>query len=115
MPWTPLPGQRGNAVISGHRTTHGAPFHEFNDLEPGDRIEVETATGVHVYEVRLVKIVRPEALWVTNPDGPKRRRTGRRWRRRMADADDLSSHRVCEAAAHRVRPDGRWPQFRHDR
>ena len=72
MPWTPLPGQRGNAVISGHRTTHGAPFHEFNDLEPGDRIEVETATGVHVYEVRLVKIVRPEALWVTNPDGPKR-------------------------------------------
>ena len=25
MPWTPLPGQIGNSVISGHRTTNGAP------------------------------------------------------------------------------------------
>jgi sortase A len=72
MPWTPLPGQRGNAVISGHRTTHGAPFHEFDELEPGDRIELETAIGVHVYEVRGVKIVKPNALWVTASDGPKR-------------------------------------------
>lgn len=72
MPWTPYPGQRGNAVISGHRTTHGAPFHELDDLEPGDRIEVETAVGEHVYEVRDVIIVRPNALWVTGSDGPKR-------------------------------------------
>ena len=72
MPWTPYPGQRGNAVISGHRTTHGAPFSDLDKLEPGDRIEVETAVGVHVYEVRLVKIVKPSALWVTNPDGPER-------------------------------------------
>ena len=67
MPWTPHPGQRGNAVISGHRTTHGAPFHEFDELEPGDKIEVETVVGVHVYEVREVRIVKPSALWVTNP------------------------------------------------
>jgi sortase A len=70
MPWTPLPGQLGNAVISGHRTTHGAPFHEFNELEPGDEIRVETAIGVHIYAVRKVMIVRPTALWVTDRDGP---------------------------------------------
>lgn len=72
MPWTPYPGQIGNAVISGHRTTWGAPFHELNELEEGDRIEVETVVGVHVYEVRQVRIVRPTALWVTAKDGPAR-------------------------------------------
>lgn len=67
MPWTPLPGQPGNAVISGHRTTNGAPFHELDELEPGDAIEVETALGVHVYEVRETRIVRPTDVWVTDP------------------------------------------------
>ena len=54
-------------MISGHRTTYGAPFHELDQLESGDRIEVETAVGVHIYEVRDVRIVKPSALWVTNP------------------------------------------------
>ena len=72
MPWTPYPGQLGNSVISGHRTTWGAPFHELDQLEPGDRIEVVTAVGVHVYEVRQVRIVKPSALWVTADDGPRR-------------------------------------------
>ncbi len=65
MPWTPLPGQPGNAVISGHRTTYGAPFHELDQLAAGDRIEVETALGNHVYEVRETQIVRPTDVWVT--------------------------------------------------
>lgn len=65
MPTTPLPGQPGNAVISGHRTTYGAPFHELDELIPGDLIEIETAIGVHVYEVRESLIVRPTELWVT--------------------------------------------------
>lgn len=64
MPTTPLPGQPGNAVISGHRTTYGAPFHELDELEPGDLIEVETAIGVHTYAVRETIIVRPTELWV---------------------------------------------------
>lgn len=67
MPTTPLPGQPGNAVISGHRTTYGAPFYDLDVLEPGDRIEVETAIGVSVYEVREVLIVKPTDLWVTDP------------------------------------------------
>ncbi len=67
MPDTPLPGQPGNSVISGHRTTYGAPFHEFDQLRPGDRIEVETAIGTHGYEVREVFVVAPTDVWVTEP------------------------------------------------
>jgi sortase A len=67
MPSTPLPGQPGNSVISGHRTTYGAPFHELDELVAGDRIEIETAIGVHVYEVRRTEIVRPRDVWVTEP------------------------------------------------
>ena len=65
MPGTPLPGQPGNAVISGHRTTYGRPFHDFDLLEPGDLIEVETPIGTHVYEVRETQIVQPTDVWVT--------------------------------------------------
>ena len=64
---TPLPGQAGNSVISGHRTTYGRPFFDFDQLDPGDRIEVETAAGVHVYEVREMEIVNPTDVWVTDP------------------------------------------------
>jgi sortase A len=67
MPKTPLPGEPGNAVISGHRTTYGAPFHELDTLDPGDLIEVETALGTHTYAVRETIIVRPTELWVTEP------------------------------------------------
>jgi sortase A len=67
MPDTPLPGQPGNTVISGHRTTYGAPFHEFDTLEPGDEIELESAIGTNTYEVRESLIVSPGDLWVTSP------------------------------------------------
>lgn len=65
MPSTPLPGQPGNSVISGHRTTYGAPFHELEQLELGDEIEVETGLGIHTYQVRESIIVRPTEIWVT--------------------------------------------------
>ena len=65
MPNTPLPGQPGNSVMSGHRTTYGAPFHEFDELSIGNVIEVETVLGVHTYEVRETIIVEPTAIWVT--------------------------------------------------
>ena len=66
MPGTPLPGQPGNAVISGHRTTYGRPFHDFDLLVPGDRVEVDTGIGTHVYEVRESFIVAPTDVWVTD-------------------------------------------------
>ena len=66
MPWTPLPGQKGNAVISGHRTTYGRPFFNLDQLKPGDRIEIETAIGIHVYVVRDSFVVKPTDIWVTD-------------------------------------------------
>ena len=66
MPGTPMPGQPGNSVISGHRTTYGRPFHDFDQLQEGDAIEVETAIGIHVYEVRDVFVVKPTDVWVTD-------------------------------------------------
>ena len=67
MPWTPMPGQPGNSVISGHRTTYGAPFSQLDELVAGDTIEVETALGTHVYAVRNVNVVKPTDVWVTHP------------------------------------------------
>jgi sortase A len=66
MPGTPIPGQPGNSVISGHRTTYGRPFYDFDLLAAGDRIEIETSIGTHVYEVRESIIVAPTDVWVTD-------------------------------------------------
>ncbi len=62
---TPIPGQPGNSVLSGHRTTYGSPFFDFDLLEDGDRIEVETSIGTHVYEIREIIVVEPTDVWVT--------------------------------------------------
>lgn len=74
---TPLPGQPGNAVISGHRTTYGAPFHNLDALAAGDTIEVDSVIGTHTYVVREAPercandeglcIVPQTGLWVTDP------------------------------------------------
>ena len=69
MPSTPLPGQPDNSVISGHRTTYGAPFHELDTLVEGDVIEVETALGIHTYSVTGIEIVTPRDLWVIEDRG----------------------------------------------
>lgn len=65
MPDTALPGQPGNAVISGHRTTYGAPFFHLDRVKPGDEITVTTATGRHVYRVVESRVVKPNDTWVT--------------------------------------------------
>lgn len=67
FPGTPLPGQPGNAVLSGHRTTYGRPFFDLDLLEPGDTIDVETAVGIHTYTVRESLVVSPFDVWVTEP------------------------------------------------
>ncbi len=64
---SPLPGQPGNAVMSGHRTTYGRPFFNFDLLEEGDEIEVETAIGTHLYAIRDVQVVEPTDVWVADP------------------------------------------------
>lgn len=64
-PDTSLPGQRGTVAVAGHRTTYGAPFRRVDDLEAGDRIELELPYGRFAYRVERTQIVEPTALWVT--------------------------------------------------
>ena len=64
-PGSGLPGVRRPVAIAGHRTTYGAPFGELDDLQPGDRIEIEMPYGRFVYRVREQRIVDPDAVWVT--------------------------------------------------
>jgi len=58
---TPMPGQLGNAAIAGHRTTHGAPFGDLDELAPGDLITVLMAdgSGTFTYSVTGTVIVSP--------------------------------------------------------
>lgn len=63
---TPVPGQPGNAVLSGHRTTYGRPFFDLDLLAIGDRVIVETGVGTHTYEVRQMLVVEPTDVWVTD-------------------------------------------------
>ena len=67
MPDTALPGEVGNVVLSGHRTTYGAPFARFDELRPGDAVVVETRDAWFTYTVRGTRIVAPTAIEVTYP------------------------------------------------
>jgi sortase A len=79
---TPMPGQRGNAAIAGHRTTYGAPFNRIDELEPDDEILVSTPQGDFTYKVVPQKdangelsghmIVSPNDVWVLNDAGDNR-------------------------------------------
>ena len=53
----PLPGEFGNAVIAGRRTTYGSPFKGLNLLRVGDAIRVTTGQGVFIYIVSSVRSV----------------------------------------------------------
>lgn len=66
-PGTALPGQLGNVVVSGHRTTYGAPFNRLDELDAGDPVVIETRTGWYTYTVQRVYVVKPTAVEVTYP------------------------------------------------
>ena len=69
-PGTGLPGKPGNAVVAGHRTSHGAPMRDIDKLRVGDRVYV-TTTGkkqiTHEYRITKRQIVKPDAMWITRP------------------------------------------------
>ena len=62
--YTDLPGPNGNAGISGHRTTYGAPFYRLNELQLGDSIDVYSPFRRYRYRVIKVHQVRPEDVQV---------------------------------------------------
>jgi sortase A len=67
IPGTALPGEIGNLVLSGHRTTYGAPFARVDELRPGDAVVVETRDSWFTYSVTGTRIVAPTAVEVTWP------------------------------------------------
>jgi sortase A len=88
-PGTAMPGELGNVVVAGHRTSHNADFRRLDELLPGDQVifdldatetferadgvpvsvpNPDKYTGKHVYLVHSVEIVTPDSMWVVTQD-----------------------------------------------
>lgn len=84
-------GEPGNAAVAGHRTTYGQPFHDLDQLEPGDRIDVTTVRGRFTYRV----MAHPD------PDDPTAERG---WfvvgKRGVEVLDDVGDDRLTLTACH---------------
>ncbi|HUQ40059.1 MAG TPA: class E sortase [Acidimicrobiales bacterium] len=62
-PGTAFPGQNGNAVFAGHRTTYSKPFRNLDQLSPGDEVIFEIdGMGRSVYSVTGTEIVGPKEM-----------------------------------------------------
>ena len=67
-PGTAAVGGRGNVGIAGHRTTHGAPFYNLNELKPGDLIYLTNTAGhTFIYRTTTQFVVAPSDGAVLNP------------------------------------------------
>lgn len=66
-PGTAMPGQVGNFVVSGHRTTYLAPFNRLGELHTGDTILIDTRASQFVYKITGKKVVRPSDVNVAAP------------------------------------------------
>lgn len=65
-PGTALPGQLGNVVIGGHRTTYSRPFRDLDQLQPGDPVIMTTAAGQFTYAVVGTEVVDPSAIQIAD-------------------------------------------------
>ncbi len=59
IPHTAFPGQKGNCVISGHRTTYTRPFNRLDELKKGDVIYIENPRGLYEYTVYVSFLIKP--------------------------------------------------------
>lgn len=66
-PGSAMPGQAGNVVIAGHRTTKTKPFLDIDKLAKGDKIVFRTNDGEFAYEVTETLVVVPRDLWIIDP------------------------------------------------
>lgn len=66
-PGTAKPGQSGNVVLGGHRTSGIRPFRYIDQLQPGNEIRVITDQGTYLYRVSGSTVVDPiEGMWIIN-------------------------------------------------
>lgn len=63
-PGTAVPGQLGNVVIAGHRTSHGKVFRDIDQLAVGDEVIFTTPEGRFVYSVTETTVVKPDAMYI---------------------------------------------------
>lgn len=61
-PGTAEPGQPGNVVVGGHRTSHDRPFRNVDQLVAGDEIIYTTPAGRFVYRVTGAEVVTPDRI-----------------------------------------------------
>lgn len=68
-PQTPLPGDPGNAAISGHRTIGGRPayFYRLDELAPGDLIHIHREGKTYTFAVERSFLTVPTDLSVLDP------------------------------------------------
>ncbi|MGI8775766.1 MAG: sortase [Actinomycetota bacterium] len=57
-----FPGEKGRVIVSGHRTTYGAPFWGLDRLKKGDEIDIAAKWGDFVYRVTRTEIVPADSL-----------------------------------------------------
>jgi sortase A len=67
-PLSSKPGESGNFALAGHRSGHGEPFANFERLKAGDRVVIETEEKWFIYVLEADALVRPEELWVIDPN-----------------------------------------------
>lgn len=65
-PGKPLPGQPGNTVFPGHRTTFSRPFWDLDKLVPGNEVIFTTPAGRFTYRVTGTTIVGAKDIHVVN-------------------------------------------------
>lgn len=58
---TTRPGEKGNAVIYGHREEI---FWKLKYLEEGDLMTLETELGTQVFEVQELRVTTPDDAWI---------------------------------------------------
>jgi sortase A len=71
-PSTAFPGLGETVAIAGHRTTYLAPFRNINELNKGDRIQVQMPYATFTYVVQYHRVVTPNSWWITHNVGYER-------------------------------------------
>jgi sortase A len=66
-PGSALPGNPGNMVIGGHRTSAHRPFYDIQKLKTGDIIVVSSPLQTARYRVTRKYILRPTDVWIIKP------------------------------------------------
>ena len=66
-PGTAMPGEKGNSVFPGHRTTNTRPFWDIDRVRLGDEIIYTTAQGRFTYRATEILVVDERATWIASP------------------------------------------------